>query len=85
MDEVVLASRHPLHERLWWLLKYAEGPGFDTVVQTLLAHPGDTPVQVRLDCRDGPQLLALDDYPVHATGSLLGELKGIRAITSTSV
>ena len=53
--------------------------------QTLLAHPGDTPVQVRLDCRDGPQLLALDDYPVHATGSLLGELKGIRAITSTSV
>ena len=42
MDEVVLASRHPLHERLWWLLKYAEGPGFDTVVQTLLAHPDKT-------------------------------------------
>jgi DNA polymerase-3 subunit alpha len=49
--------------------------------QSLTAHPGDTPVHVRLECVTGPQYFALDDYPVHVTATLLGELKGIRAIT----
>lgn len=42
VGEAALVSRHPLRERLWWLLKYAEGPGFDTVVETLLGYPDVT-------------------------------------------
>jgi len=49
--------------------------------QSLTAHPGDTPVHVRLQCGTGHRYFALDDYPVHVTSALLGELKGIRAIT----
>jgi DNA polymerase-3 subunit alpha len=49
--------------------------------QSLTAHPGVTPVHVRLECLAGPRCFALDNYPVHVTAALLGELKGIRAIT----
>ncbi|WHT23099.1 DNA polymerase III subunit alpha [Crossiella sp. CA-258035] len=41
--------------------------------QTLLAHKGDTPVQVHI----GPHRFALDDYPVAVTAMLLGELKAL--------
>lgn len=50
---VQLVSRAPLRERLWWLLKCAEGPGFDTVVETLLTHPDKT---VRRKAAAHPQL-----------------------------
>jgi DNA polymerase-3 subunit alpha len=48
--------------------------------QSLIAHPGETPVHVRLECQAGRRYFALDNYPVHVTAALLGELKGVRAI-----
>jgi hypothetical protein len=48
--------------------------------RSLEAHPGDTPVHVRLDARRGPRFFALDRCPVEVTPMLLGELKGIRGI-----
>ncbi|MFF5989233.1 hypothetical protein, partial [Prauserella flavalba] len=52
--------------------------------QTLLAHPGDTPVRVRLVSARGERRYALDDYPVRVSSMLLGELKGIPGITCAS-
>lgn len=48
----------------------------DELRRTLLAHPGETPVHVRV----GARLFALDDYPVDTTAALLGELKGVPGI-----
>jgi DNA polymerase-3 subunit alpha len=52
----------------------------DELRRSLEAHPGDTPVHVRLDAARGPRFFALDRYPVEVTPMLLGELKGIRGI-----
>jgi DNA polymerase-3 subunit alpha len=48
----------------------------DDLRRTLLAHPGHTPVHVRI----GARLFALDDYPVEITTALIGELKGVPGI-----
>ncbi|MGB3438595.1 MAG: DNA polymerase III subunit alpha, partial [Actinophytocola sp.] len=48
------------------------------LARTLLAHPGDTPVHVRVGRRE----FALDRYPVAVTPMLLGELKAIPGLTA---
>jgi DNA polymerase III subunit alpha len=50
----------------------------DELRRTLVAHPGTTPVHVRV----GARLFALDDYPVAVTAALLGELKGVPGIAA---
>ncbi|KMS88357.1 DNA polymerase III subunit alpha, partial [Streptomyces regensis] len=47
--------------------------------QTLKAHPGDTPVRVKLQGKR-ETVYALYDYPVKVTSMLMGELKGIPGI-----
>ncbi|WP_020674165.1 DNA polymerase III subunit alpha [Amycolatopsis nigrescens] len=49
--------------------------------QTLLAHKGDTPVQVTLVGRRGRTRYALDEYPVAVSSMLMGELKTIPGIS----
>jgi DNA polymerase-3 subunit alpha len=48
----------------------------DELRRTLVAHPGATPVHVRV----GARLFALDAYPVDVTPAFLGELKGVPGI-----
>lgn len=47
----------------------------------LRAHRGDTVVHLRLTGRDRDVTLALDDYPVTVSPTLIGELKNMRGIS----
>jgi DNA polymerase-3 subunit alpha len=51
---------------------------------TLLAHRGDTPVRIKLVGPRNEILLALHDYPVRVSSTLMGEIKGIPGISVLS-
>ncbi len=58
-----------------------EQDGVAELRSALAAHKGDTPVHI-LVCHNGRETaLAIDDFPVNPTSSLVGELKGIRGIS----
>jgi DNA polymerase-3 subunit alpha len=52
----------------------------DELRRTLRAHPGPTPVHIRVDGRRGARLFALDDHPVELTPALVAELRGVPGI-----
>jgi DNA polymerase-3 subunit alpha len=48
--------------------------------RTLAAHRGDTPLHLKVCYQQRATLLAVDDYPVSVTPSLMGELKSLSGI-----
>lgn len=57
----------------------------DDLRRTLRAHPGSTPVQIKLLRREGALLLALDqDFRVEASTAFMGDLKGLLGASCVS-
>jgi hypothetical protein len=70
----------------WPLVLVAVAEKFDRAVaaelrRALLAHRGDTPIQVRLVCQERQILYALPHHPVTVSPMLLGELKAMAGMS----
>ncbi|WP_016699369.1 DNA polymerase III subunit alpha [Actinoalloteichus spitiensis] len=49
--------------------------------QALRAHPGETPVRLKLHYQHKTAMLAVDDYPISTSPAFFGELKAIPGVT----